>query len=291
MFKLKIKVYLNMTFISKRSSLLITGSHRSGSTWIGKVFNSSNTFDYIEEPLNLTGSSHQLKGLTYWYENIEDKQFLILQLKIQKYKSLLKCKRELYKDPISFFSLPTYIEQLNSDVLISVRHPAAFISSLKRLNWTFDFKHLLKQTLLMDGVLKPFEKEIAKYAKCSPNIIDQGILLWNVIYATAQVYKKKYPQIYIVRHEDLSREPIKEFKAIFSEFNIPFTPEVEKYIFETTNKANMIEANDGEIHQLKRNSSENIKTFKTRLSDEEIKYIRKKTEAYAKVYYSDEDWV
>jgi hypothetical protein len=48
-------------------------------------------------------------------------------------------QRPLLKDPFAVFSLPWFVERLDCRVVVTVRHPAGFASSLKRLNWPFDF--------------------------------------------------------------------------------------------------------------------------------------------------------
>ena len=35
----------------KENPILVSGSHRCGTTWVGKVINSSNTVNYLHEPL------------------------------------------------------------------------------------------------------------------------------------------------------------------------------------------------------------------------------------------------
>lgn len=52
-------------------------------------------------------------------------------------------KRALLKDPFAVFSVPWFAKKLNCQIVITVRHPAAFASSLQRLGWNFDFKDLL----------------------------------------------------------------------------------------------------------------------------------------------------
>lgn len=70
------------------------------------------------------------------------------------------------------------------NVLVQVRHPAAFCSSLKVKDWEFDFNNFLRQPLLIENYLYPFRDEIQEFAERKRNIIEQGILLWNCIHHT-----------------------------------------------------------------------------------------------------------
>ena len=53
----------------------------------------------------------------------------------------LRRQRPLLKDPFAIFSIPWFVRRLDSCVVVTVRHPAGFASSLKRLNWPCDFRH------------------------------------------------------------------------------------------------------------------------------------------------------
>jgi hypothetical protein len=281
---------------SKTSSiqkpLLVTGSHRSGSTWIGKVLESSNAFLYLDEPTSLNDIPNSLPEIQYWFQHIRSSDhYLIKQLQSLNNDALRRHKRALFKDPLAFFSIDIFIQKLQADILISIRHPAAFVSSLKRLGWSHDFNHFLQQPELMETYLYPFRQEIENHARKEYDIIDQGILLWNIIYLTALKYKQKYPQIYLVRHEDLSLEPITEFKKMFAHFNIPFTTNTQQYITDTTNEKNSIEAKNNAVHQLHRNAKANIYNFQKRLTHNEIKRIRQGTQLVAHIFYDNDLWI
>ncbi len=277
------------TSINKKP-LLVTGSHRSGSTWIGKVIEKSDEFIYLSEPTNFDNKD-SISNIKYRFQSIRNSdETIIEELSLLNQNVLEHQKRALFKDPLAFFSVDTFIEQLNADVLISVRHPAAFTSSLKRLGWSHTFDHFLEQEELMETCLYPFRDEIKEFAKNEKDVIDQGVLLWNMIYLNALKYKQKYPDIYIVKHEDLSLNPISEFQKIFTNFDISFTDNTKKYLIETTNENNSAEAKNNVLHQLNRDSKANIYNFKNRLAKEEIAKIRKGTEIISHVFYDQEWW-
>ena len=276
---------------TKLPSLLVTGSHRSGTTWIGRVIESSGDFLYIDEPTSLSDIPGSLSSIRYWFQYIQPQHSEEVQALLQlKQQAHTNHKGALFKDPLAFFSIGTFIDILHTDVLVSVRHPAAFVSSLKRLGWTHDFHHFLHQESLMETYLYPFRNQVTDFARHPKDIIDQGILLWNIIYLNVLKFKQQYPQIYIVRHEDLSLNPLAEFQKIFDYFNIAYTDRTKNYIVSTTNKNNSAEAENNVTHQLYRNSKANIFNFKHRLSREEIRHIRKGTETVSHIFYDQEWW-
>ena len=71
---------------------------------------------------------------------------------------------------------------LNCRIVVTVRHPAAFASGLKRLGWSFDFSDLLRQPLLMRDHLDPFRD--AMTSDELQRVVGQAGLLWKMIYGT-----------------------------------------------------------------------------------------------------------
>lgn len=279
-----------MSSVNKKP-LLVTGSHRSGSTWIGKVIEQSDDFIYLNEPTSLNDIPGSLSSIKYWFHYIQNSDNeMIRELISLNQNALDQKKRALYKDPLAFFSIDTFINELNADILIAVRHPAAFVSSLKRLGWTHDFNHFLEQEELMETYLYPFVDQIQDFAKNEKDIIDQGILLWNIINLNTLKFKQKYPQIYTVLHEDLSLDPMNEFKKIFNCFDIHFASKTNQFLIETTNQDNNSEAQNNVTHQLHRNSKANIYNFKKRLTKKEISRIRKGTETISHAFYNQKWW-
>ncbi|MDD2922615.1 MAG: sulfotransferase, partial [Anaerolineales bacterium] len=166
--------------------ILVTGAHRSGTTWVGRMLASNPQTAYISEPLNVWHRRGVYRAeVKHWYQYItpenESQYFSAFQNLLNfKYhlfdeiKSLrsrkdllrmgrdfaiftngkLRNQRALLKDPFAVFSAPWFAQKLNCRVVFTVRHPAAFASSLKRLQWNFDFHNLLAQPLLMRDLLE-----------------------------------------------------------------------------------------------------------------------------------------
>jgi len=190
-------------------------------------------------------------------------------------------KIPLIKDPIALMSTDWIADKFNADVVILVRHPAAFVASLKVKKWAHTFEHYTQQEKLMK-VLAPYAEQIRLYEKTEQDIIDQGILLWNIAYYRVSQFKEKYPNWIFIRHEDLSMSPVDEYKKIYEKLGLNFSSGVEKKIVEssTAKKAG----------HLTRDSKENISTWKKRLTAEEIERIRKDTKEISDIFYSQEYW-
>jgi hypothetical protein len=199
--------------------------------------------------------------------------------------------RPLLKDPMALLSAEWLADRYGTQTIVLIRHPAAFASSLKRLNWHFPFADFLSQTRLMEDHLEPFRDAIEQFTCRPPGIVEQSILLWRILHATILRYRLQHPEWSFVRHEDISSRPIEEFRRLFKSLGLSFTTRITRTIMEYSNSDNPVEARDGVVHQLKRDSRGNIWNWTQRLSRDEIHRIRDGTEDVAQHFYSASDWV
>jgi hypothetical protein len=197
-------------------------------------------------------------------------------------------QRPLIKDPFAVFSAPWFADRLGCRVAITVRHPAGFASSLKRLNWIFDFDDLLQQPLLMRRWLDVdrAEMELIK----SDDIIGQAALLWRMIYRVVARMMKLHPSFIVLRHEDLSLDPVACYRDLYATLDLDFTPGVEKTILQASSSENPAELSKEQAHAVNLDSRANLDNWKKRLRKDEITRIRGMTGKVSKIFYSDEEW-
>jgi hypothetical protein len=315
--------------------ILVTGAHRSGTTWAGKMLAANGRLAYISEPLNILHRPGVLRAPTrYWYTYIGDENeanflpamretlayryHLAAEFKsLRSIRDILRMGRDLaifvrgrllkqqplLKDPFAVFSAPWFASRLQCKVVIVVRHPLAFASSLKRLNWSFDFSHLLEQPLLMQQWLAPFCDQIEhasdrgnhhpdknSEATASVDIIHDATLLWNLIYSVAQQYQLAHPHFHIVRHEDLSRDPAGEFHRLYLGLGLDFNKRAQKIIVNSSSKSNPMERSQKAIYAVRLNSQANLSNWKHRLTNDEITHVRERTHHLASYFYPDFSW-
>lgn len=60
----------------------------------------------------------------------------------------LNRRRPLLHDPLALFSAEWLARRFDFDVVVLIRHPAAFVASVKSLHWEHPFDHFLKQAPL-----------------------------------------------------------------------------------------------------------------------------------------------
>ena len=172
--------------------ILVTGSHRSGTTWVGKMLSLSPDVAYIQEPMNPNHRRGECRAdFRYWFPQLDHASGETYKRDLRdcldfrydpmsalsnarSIKSALRIpydagrclfsrmhgKRPLMKDPIALLSAEWLAEEFDMDVIIMIRHPAAFVGSLKRTGWNFPFHDLVCQNVCGHGPLNRFRDDV-----------------------------------------------------------------------------------------------------------------------------------
>jgi Sulfotransferase domain len=300
--------------------ILVTGMPRSGTTWVGRVLCAGNGAGYLNEPFNLATSPGTIRvPVDHWYPYVtaENEGVIVgtleplLRFEYPLGRELRRCRRyiellhtlkmwrsfvrgrgrrPLVKEPHAVFSAEWFARRLGSDVVVTVRHPAAVVSSWKRLDWSFDFANLLAQPALVRDLLGPFRSDMERALEPSHDLVDRVALLWHVVYRTVARYREVFPDFHIVRQEDLSREPMEGYRALYEALGLPLTREAEDAIVAASSSANPKETSVERPHETRLDSRANLTSWKRRLTDGEVDRIRRVTEETASLFYGAGEW-
>lgn len=310
--------------------ILVTGAHRSGTTWVGKMIAASPHVYYIQEPFNVDypprpgiSRTRMHDWFTYisqqnanqYYRDLQDTLACRYDLKaecaaLHSSRDVLRMLRDfsyatysrithkspLVKDPIALFSTEWLAETFDMDVIVMIRHPAAFAGSIKRLNWKHDFMHFLHQPQLMEEYLSPFATEIESFAAHEHPILEQAALLWNIMYYRVSQYKRLHSDWIFLRHEDASMDPLHHFAYLYNRLGLDFSARVQAIIRDYSDSPNPQAAqkkNTAVVNTAiidKRDSKAAISTWKKQFTGSEISWLREQVEDVAREFYSDEDW-
>lgn len=278
---------------TRKKNILVTGSHRSGSTWTGKMLSLNDGTRYIHEPFHFAPNNPK-NPTKYWFEYISSETDADRQEVFQNYindivgnsaadKNGMDNGRYLLKDPLALFSADWLSRNFDLNVVVLIRHPAAFAASLKDGLWYHDFTHFKCQSLLMEQLPCTLQSNIHDLIKPQRNIIEHAIVLWNIIHFWILKYRKQFQdQWFFVRHEDLSINPLEEFKKLYGWLGLDFKENTRNSIIETSSGQ--------ENSRIYRDSKSNIYKWKDLLTDQEIKKVREGTKEYALHYYNMEYW-
>ena len=297
--------------------ILVTGSHRSGTTWVGRMLTLSGETGYMHEPFNprrVPGWSGQ--RIPYWFlyvteENEDHYLDVVRDVMAFHYPALSNLRhalnprgaalygpdvlrsvryrvrgpRPLLKDPIALFSAPWLARRFETQVVVMIRHPAAFVSSIKRLGWHFRFRSWLAQEALLRDRLEPYRDAMHRCWAGDGDVIEQGIVMWNAMHHVIDAYRAEHPDWSFVRHEDISAAPVEGFRGLYSDLGLRWDEKVEAGIVEHSAAGNP--AQTRRHGAVKRDSAAQVDLWKTRLSDEEIDRIREGTAEMAARFYPD----
>ncbi len=302
--------------------ILVTGSHRSGSTWTGKMIALSPKTIYLQEPFNehyynpgisrayfdvpfcyitndneaaYRNSLRRTANLQYnWMDALKQakrwRKFAHVGLEGGQFlRHRLAHHHPLFKDPFALLSTEWLVEKFKMAPIILIRHPAAFTSSVKRFAWESPVHLLLQQELLMRDLLEPLRGEIEEFLTEEHTIVEQAAQFWKILHYVINIYQQRHPEWYFVRHEDLSRDPIGGFQKIYAYLDLPFTTDIQTSIAAFTNEKNPSSSNE-QTTAVKLNSRANIWSWKERLTPHEIERIREISGDVGAMFYADDEW-
>ncbi len=303
--------------------ILVTGSHRSGTTWVGRMLSAAHGVAHLHEPLN---PANRLSWLgvpprhaflyiddadTHDYGPAFDRmmQFrppVVAQLRtVRSPRNLAANVREsaravrwrrratrvLLKDPLALMSADWFARRYDASVVLMVRHPAAFAGSLKRLDWRFDFGEFLAQPDLMTAHLEPYADEIAAAAASPPEIIDQAILLWRCLNSVVAAEARRHPDWLLVRYEDVAADPARRTRELYDHLRLRWDASTANAVERLSSAENPVEADTTKTRDVQRDSGAAMWTWRARLEPDEVARVRMGTADVAAQFYGNDDWV
>lgn len=303
--------------------VLVTGAIRSGTTWVGRMLCLSNQLAYIHEPFNpwrWPGWARERfpHELVYVNKENEDTYLPIVRDVMEMRFPLMQHVREirdprhvwrvardwqrsvryslhgwppLLKDPDALFSAEWLAERFDLQVVVMIRHPAGFASSIKRLEWALLPAMWIWQDALMRDYLSPYADELRGFkARTDTDIIDQAILAWKSLYHVVRHYRELHPEWHFVRLEDVAGDPLAHFQDLYDKLGLRWDDRVVAGIKEHSTTANPAEVPANRFRTIKRDSRAARATWVSRLSEEEVQRIHAGVDPVARFFYPASDW-
>jgi hypothetical protein len=305
--------------------LLVTGMPRTATSWVGKMLEASGALVYVNEPLNPQHPPGRSPGVlradAFQYISEENERVWLpafrdtVRLRFHPIAELrrnhgpydllrtvkytagfglgrLRRRRALLDDPYAVFAAPWLARRVGCRVVVTVRDPVATVSSWRRLGWTPRLAELLAQPALVRDRLGRFKPELEAAVDGHGDGIGQASLLWRVIYGTVAAYRDEIPGLVVVRHEDLSADPVPAFAALYRRLRLPFGPDPERAIRTATEAGSgggamrwSVSAGGVSKTAARRlDSRANLQVWRERLTDEEVASIREATADVAEPY-------
>jgi hypothetical protein len=122
------------------------------------------------------------------------------------------------------------------------------------------------------------------------DIIGQASLLWRMVYRFVSVTRNLSPDFIVVRHEDLSLDPLTGYRQLYEMLELDFTDKVRQTILNSSSSENPTELSKRKVHSVKLDSRANMDNWRKRLSTDEITRIRRITGEVAQIFYPEQEW-
>jgi hypothetical protein len=316
--------------------LLVTGMPRTATSWVGKMLAASGRLVYVNEPLNPRHPPGRSPGVlraevehAFQYISEDNERDWLpafrdtVRLRFHPLAELrrnhrpddllraarntagfalgrLRGRRALLDDPYAVFAAPWLHRRVGCRVVVTVRDPVATVSSWQRLGWRPRLEELLAQPALVRDRLAGFREELeaASAADHRPDgVVEQASLLWRVIYGTVAAYRREILGLEVVRHEDLSVDPVPAFAALYDRLGLPLGPDAERAIVRATSggadRGVMRWSLSGGVSRTaarRLDSRANLQVWRERLSPEQVARVRELTADVAAGYgYASEN--
>lgn len=297
----------------------MTGTQRSGTTWLGNILSADPNIGYIHEPFNTTNvhlHNSPLKipyqyintlidnsnnnvysdyldyfnnpGLRFFYNSLYpikkiDSRYVLPGY--QNFKAGINKNVKVIKDPFALLSCEWLHLTHQMDIVITIRHPAAFALSMKEKNWIVTPTVFQKQNSELSHIYTSHQDVISSYLKMKDkksDLIGSAILGWNLLHIAIDYFRDKYSNWIFVRHEDLSKNPLGSFKKIYRTLDLQYKDVVVHKIKKSTS-GHLTSGN-------RRNTQSNLVKWKEQLTSKEIERIKSGTSSIWPLFYELHDW-
>lgn len=195
----------------------------------------------------------------------------------------------LLKDPIALLSAEWLADHFDMRVIVLIRHPAAFIHSIKTRDWRQPWPSLLRQKELVKGRLQPFQELMKRYHEKPYEIADEASAMWNLLYTQVAGYQERRLDWLFLRHEDLSKDPVNQFAMLYDFAGLQYSGEIRETIQAYSSPA-PLSSQKQILPGIQRDSRALVDRWKDELSAEEIEIIHANTRGIAERYYCAADW-
>ena len=300
--------------------VLVSGAHRSGSTWAGQIISQAPGVGYLHEPFNANPMYPGVSDVTIrrWFLYLPPNQRTayfdhfqaLLQWRYRGRKRLAnvrkpiqlqmwlkyaflyrrnKGRRMCMKDPLALFSAEWLVHHFGMMPVMMIRHPAAFAYSLKRKQWGLPYEDFLAQPALIDRFFKEEKALIVQYRQEKRPILEQAALLWRLLYKVVRYYRESYPSWYFLTHEQLSLAPMAQIQRLFDHLGLEMTPRVTAFIAQTTDASNPGQTQSDE-ELLRRDAKSNATYWQRKMSPSEIARVAEITRPVWPDFYTQASW-
>jgi hypothetical protein len=224
-----------------KNTIILSGSGRSGTTWVGNILNYNNEYRYMFEPFNSSRVKTFKKFYMIPYLRIDDhdnKMFWLVNLVltgriknawINKYNRKIIARKRLIKEvyinlllgwiKVNFPEIP---------VIFLMRHPFAIALSKVQVGW-WEVDAMLNNYLSQKNLVEDFLKDKVDIAKSLTDDFSKHIFIW-CIETIVPLSQLKDGQVYLAFYENFCTKPKEEIKRLFDFLGKEFDDKIFKIV-------------------------------------------------------------
>lgn len=261
--------------------IFVTGAPRSGTSFVGNILSWPLTVDLIFEPTDpLVGMPGFDRRYIYLRPQTEDGQYARLLERIFDYdicyrspppgagdnwitrarKRMLGPRGAFYlwlarlnpfhrcaviKDPDGCLLTEYLYTHYRVRPVICVRHPTAFVASYVHHGFPWDLPELAGQPALIEDY---FDGDASIFDVDPQDRVAGAAVLWLALNRVLLEQCARHPDWTVVVHEELCRAPVRTFRQLFDQLNLPWSSRVERAIRRQTGAHNKAEAKSWQDH-------------------------------------------
>lgn len=185
----------------------------------------------------------------------------LLQALSGRIKSLFTPPAILVKSVHSVLALEFIDRHFDPDLLVIFRHPANVINSYLTLGLNDRWRNIFSQEKLIDDYLSAYMDKVETLDDSLERVAAQV----GAFYYVLERQLRENPEWTSVRHEQLCVDPKVEFKKLYTEMGLKWTPEIADYI----DRLNT----EGEGYAVRRITGDQIDKWKRNLNRSEVEKI------------------
>jgi hypothetical protein len=303
-----------------RNWIFVTGAPRGGTTFAGVVLSKPYSVDYIHEPFNpdcgIPGVSRRYLYVDTGTANEPHVRRIVER--IQRYdfslttafyprdsrlkrlgKAIVGSRGPFYlrlaklnplhraaviKDPIGCLLGSYLTREFGFRTLALIRHPLAFVASTLRLGWNIDAQlaDIRAQPELIERYL-PYEN-LTTHGRTP---VESAAVLWRALNKVILAQAEQTPAILVRTHEALSLNPVTEFRTLYDELRLAWSPRIERYVRRMTGEHNRTEARAGRVQDFARDSAKLLDLRIEQLGVDDRRQVYEIVQDVAHAYYPE----
>lgn len=229
-------------FYKPNDTILVVGSGRSGTTWLGNIIGSCLGFLSLFEPFDYRHVPQINTSLLRLYIRANEKSHYldniirdILLGKLTNEWVLSQNARRiawriLLKEIRANLFLGYIQNKFQNPIVFIVRHPCATVLSRAEKGWETHLDDFLKQEQLMEDYLAPFEDII----KSAQSALEKHAIMWSIENLVPLTQLRKDTIIFCT-YENLVLKTKNELNRIFNMLGLKVSSKIDRIISKPTN--------------------------------------------------------